>query len=369
VGTSALYAALGELAEATVLFVSILPLAGMDAWLHQRTRASTEGLRTRLASRARVVRDGSARDVSVAEVVPGDLALVAAGEPFPADGVIVDAGEAQVDESALTGESLPVRKLALQDWPGGGGETPVDSESWGFAGTRLLTGRAALRVARTGAETLYGEIVRSAVQGSHARTPLQTAIGGLVRALIVVAAVFCVALAAIRLVQGHGFLDALVSAMTLAVAALPEEFPVVFTVFLGVGVHRLAKRKALVRRAVSVENVGRVSTLCSDETGTITEGRLELTHVLPPPAGSRSLTLRVAALASRSDAGDPLDAAVLALADGEAGAPVRAVTLQVFPFTEDRKRETAVVEESGALLVATKGSHEVVLAVCELTAQ
>ncbi|MCY2958878.1 MAG: cation-transporting P-type ATPase [Planctomycetota bacterium] len=369
VGTSVLYAVLGELAEAAVLFVSIVPLAGMDAWLHQRTRASTEGLRSRLTTRARVVRDGAEIEIPAGEVVPGDLALVVAGESFPADGVVVSATEAQVDESALTGESFPVRKAALGAWPAGADEVRLDAGAWGFAGTRLLTGRAKLRIAFTGKETLYGAIVQSAVLGSHARTPLQTAIAGLVRVLVVVAAVMCVALAGIRLVQGHGLLDAVISAMTLAVAALPEEFPVVFTVFLGVGVHRLAKRKALVRRAVSVENIGRVSTICSDKMGTITEGRLDLTHVLSAAGLAREQTLRVGALASQRDSGDPLDAAVLAVADGEAGQAVQAPIVERYPFTEDRKRATAVVEEAAGLLIATKGSPEVVLAICDLDSE
>lgn len=369
VGTSAIYAALGEWVEAAILGASIVPIAGMDAWLHRRTQASTAGLRTLLATRARVVRDGAAIEVAVVDVVPGDLAHVVAGEPFPADGVVVAASEAQVDESALTGESLPVRKAALAAWPAHGGDARVDAGAIGFAGTRLLSGTVTLRIARTGRETLYGEIVRSAVQGSHARTPLQTAIARLVRVLVVAGLVFCGALASIRVTQGHGILDALVSAMTLAIAALPEEFPVVFAVFLGVGVHRLAKRRALVRRAVSIENLGRVTTITSDKTGTITEGRLELTHVVPADRGSRSRLLRVAALASQRDGGDPLDAAVLALADREAGAAEDAALLARFPFTEDRKRATAIVDDAGAAWTATKGSPEVVLAACDLDAE
>ena len=133
-------------------------------------------------------------------------------------------------------------------------------------------------VGYTGVETLYGEIVRSAVSGSHERTPLQFAVANLVRILLILTAGICLVLAGVRLHQGHGLVDALLSALTLAIAALPEEFPVVLAFFLGVGVYRLAKRQALVRRAVVVENIGRVSCVCSDKTGTITEGRLQLTH-------------------------------------------------------------------------------------------
>lgn len=363
VGTSFVYAILGEFAEAIVLVISIVPLAGMDAFLHRRTSASTEGLRSRLASRARVVRDGVEVDLPVSDVVPGDLARVVAGDSFPADGLVVVAVDARVDESALTGESFPVHKVAPAAWPDTTThEVRVEAESCGFAGTRLLTGRVSLRVASTGKETLYGEIVRSAVQGSHVRTPLQTSIAGLVRVLLVTAAVMCAALATTRWLQGHGPVDALVSAMTLAVAALPEEFPVVFTLFLGVGVHRLARHKALVRRAVSVENIGRVTTICSDKTGTITEGRLDLTHVIPAAGGSRERTLGMASHASSSGTGDPLDVAVRALAEREALVDDAWEVIERFPFTEDRKRETVVLARGDELLVATKGSPEVVSA-------
>ena len=197
-------------------------------------------------------------------------------------------------------------------------EEPIAYEHWGFAGTRLLTGRASLLVAFTGAETIYGDIVRSARNMAHANTPLQRAVQRLVSTLVIAAVAACVILVIARLVQGHGWLDAIISAVTLATAALPEEFPVIFAFFLGVGVYRLAKRGALVRRAVSVENIGRVTTICSDKTGTMTEGTLRLTH-LDPAVGLTDLRLlALAATASRRDNGDPMDAAVFARLDGNA---------------------------------------------------
>jgi Ca2+-transporting ATPase len=395
IGTSALYGMMGDGTEALTVVAATIPLAGMDAWLHRRTQASTEGLSSRLATRATVVRDGVETEVAAADVVPGDLAIVAAGEPFPADGLVLGGANVQVDESVLTGESFPVRKRPLTEMPPGslsdlavygdqrertiemtlaagpsGAEPYIDEEHWGFAGTRVLTGRATLRVVFTGGETRYGEIVRSAVGGRHERTPLQAAIAGLVTVLVAAAAVMCVILALVRLRQGFGWLDALVSAVTLAVAALPEEFPIVFTFFLGVGVFRLAKRQALVRRAVSVENIGRVSCICSDKTGTITEGRLQLTHTVPAASASPERLLSIAALASRRDSNDPLDTAILRAAAAR-GSVDAAEVLETFPFTEDCRRETAIVREPdgdiAVIRAATKGSPEVVLPMCSLT--
>jgi Ca2+-transporting ATPase len=364
-GTAALYALIGEVAEAVTLGLASVPLLAMDVVLHLRARASVEALGGTLAARATVVRDGAVQDVAAVDLVPGDVVRVGAGEPFPADGVIAAGTELQADESVLTGEAFPVRKRPLAV-AAAGDEPLVDAVHWGLAGTRLLTGRATLRLVYTGAATLYGDIVRAAVRGPRPRTPLEQAIGTLVATLVVAAAVICAGLAAVRLRQGHGVVDAIVSAATLAVAALPEEFPVVFTLFLAVGVHRLARRRALVRRALSVESIGRTTCICSDKTGTITEGRLQLTHVVAV-ADERRL-LAAAALASARGAGDPIDEAVLAEADARGARPADHTALATFPFTEDRKRETVVTRRAdGAVMAAVKGAAEVVLGMCQLT--
>lgn len=361
VGTAVLYAVLGEYSEAVTLVVSILPLVGMDAYLHRRTQASTQGLRGLLSDRARVVRDGREVDVPAHEVVVGDLCIVATGEPFPADGVVLAGTEVTVDESALTGEAYPVRKRPITGEPAGDAEVLLDSENWGFAGTRLLTGRARLRVTMVGKETLYGSIVRLATGAVRERTPLQRAVGTLVTSLLASAALLCALLAFVRLREGYGWTDAIVSAATLAVAALPEEFPVVLTVFLGVGVYRLARRKALVNRAVAVENIGRVSVICSDKTGTITEGRLGIAAVVPANGQSSATVLAMAAAAARLETGDPLDRAVIEAADHHR---IANVPLATFPFTEDRRRETVVTRGEQGIIAFTKGAPETVLAMC-----
>lgn len=361
IGTSALFALIGDTRESVILLLALIPLLGMDAFLHRRTQASTEGLSGRLATHATVMRDDRLQSLPVTELVPGDLVEVLAGGLFPADAVVLSGEALQVDESALTGEAYPVRKRAIES--GMAGSAPlVDEEHWGFAGTRLLTGPARLRVIYTGAETLYGEIVRSALSGSHDRTPLQRAISDLVGVLVVAALLLCLTLAYVRWQQGHGLVDALLSAVTLAVAALPEEFPVVFTFFLGVGVFRLAKRQALVRRAVVVENIGRVTTICSDKTGTITQGRLKVAHYTASPDLDEQELLHFAAIAARGESGDPLDIAIL-----QAVTETPRDRVASFPFTEDRKRETGIVRNTdGELIAASKGAPETILAMSAL---
>lgn len=363
-GTSALYAFVGQHTEAITLLAAILPLLGMDVYLHRRTQASTEGLKGRLATTATAYRNGTETSLPCAAIVPGDLIRVNPSEPIPADGLFVSASEVQVDESALTGEAYPVAKRQVIAAPRDGKEPRVDEVHWAFAGTRMLTGNARIRVVFTGQETVYGEIVRSAVHGVHDSTPLQKAIGSLVRFLLFAAIAVCVLLAGIRLYQGHTWLDAMISAVTLATAAIPEEFPVVFTFFLGVGVFRLAQKQALVRRAVTVENIGRVSCICSDKTGTITEGRLQLAHTIPTASTTESRLLSIACIAARNDSGDPMDETILRREVFSASTQ----RVATFPFTEDRKRETAIIRrDDGQLTVASKGAAEVILLMCRLT--
>jgi Ca2+-transporting ATPase len=363
-GTSSLFAIVGEYNEAIILLIAMIPFFGMDAFLHRRTQASVEGLSGQLAYQATVIRDHGHQRIPATELVPGDLVMVAGGETFPADGLLVLTDSLQIDESALTGEAYPVRKEATAPLQHDGDEVQVDGNQWGFAGTRVLTGSARLRIVFTGAETLYGEIVRSAVGGSHERTPLQQAVVNLVTLLVIAAAVICVILAWVRFNQGHGAVDALLSALTLAVAALPEEFPVVLTFFLGVGVYRLAKRQALVRRAVVVENIGRVSCICSDKTGTITAGRLHLAHHYAVRDITDQRLLFIAAAASRRDSGDPMDMAIL----DKATLPGDFSLTASFPFTEDRKRETGIFRDTDGWSAAVKGAPEVILGLCALDA-
>lgn len=191
-----------------------------------------------------VSRNGIRQKILSSEIVPQDWVLLGPNLVIPADGYLEESQGIQIDESVLTGESLPVKKRN------------EDPESVVFAGTRVLTETGILRVLRTGPLTQYGQIVQSISQAPKERTPLQKTLQRLVQILIGAPLGLCALLAIARIKQGHGWIDALMSSATLAIAAIPEEFPVVFTFYLGVGVYRLAKRKALVRRGVSVENIG-----------------------------------------------------------------------------------------------------------------
>lgn len=353
----------GQIQESIILFFAIIPLIFMDAFLHWRTQASTKTLQGQLVSEVVVIRNGKQIKVNTLTLVPGDLILVSTEQPFlPADGVWENADGIQVDESMLTGEAYPILKEKIDFDPfqmSEKGEIYINAKSFGYAGTRLLTGNGVLRALFIGKSTFYGEIVQSVANLTQDKTPLQKAISKLVQSLIYLSFAFCILLAAVRLFQGYGWLDAILSAGTLAIAAFPEEFPVVFTFFLGVGVFRLAKRHALVRRSVSVENIGRITQICTDKTGTITFGLLTLTHIDYVSDSSKVDVLISALTASDPSASDPVDKAIKDYSKG-------LITEQlirefIIPFTEDRKRQVAFVIKNGKYFCYIKGSPEIIL--------
>jgi Ca2+-transporting ATPase len=358
---AALYAGIGEYRDAALLAAALAPLICLDAYLHHRTLASTRGLSQHLAATARVIRARQEASVPARELVPGDLVLLAPGDLVPADAVIVGGAGLQADESSVTGESFPARKTPLET---SAKRIALADGNWLFAGTRLLSGTAQIRIAYTGGATLYGQIAQAAATGGGGATPLQLAIRHLVGALLVVAIAICCVLAGVRFWQGHGFLDAIMSALTLAIAALPEEFPIVFTFYLGLGVFRLAKCQALVRRAVAIENIGRITCICSDKTGTMTEGRLDLAHGEPSAGHSADTLVALAMQIADPASTDPLDIALAGWPRSANGAPSMP-RIAAFPFTEARRRETVVLQErDGTFLCAMKGAPETVLAMC-----
>jgi len=366
---SVIFFLIGQTQEAISLFVAIIPLIFMDAYLHRRTQVSVDSLMGQLSSETIVFRNGQETIINSLEIVPGDLVFLSSNIYLPADGIFEDALDLQIDESALTGEALPIHKkkiieskdtLYLKE------NMSISNEYLGFAGTRTLRGSGKLRVLQTGKETLYGEIIQSVASVRHEKTPLQLEITKLVKILSVGSGIMCLILAFVRIFQGKGFVDAFLSAATLAVAAIPEEFPVVFTFFLGVGVYRLAKRNALVRRAVSVENIGRVSCICSDKTGTITLGQLKLNQLLPSEGFNELDLLKVSLAASDSFASDPVDQSILEMS--KIKQVVSPEKLVVFPFTEDRKRESVLVmEKDFRYFCFSKGSPETLLNMSHLS--
>ncbi len=272
------YLLIGETTDAIVALVALGPIAAVGWVLEARAERTLGQLRRLTAPTATVMRDGEERSLPVDEVVVGDLVRVREGDIVPADSVVRASTQVLLDESSLTGESLPVGKEV--------GATGDDQCLW--AGTTVVSGSALIQVTTTGTATRYGQIGRLVAEARTPLTPLQRGLARLVRALALLALAFCVAVVAAELIHGDGWGAAVIAGVSLAIAAIPEEFSMVYTLYLALGAWRLAQDRALVRRLPSVETLGSTTVICTDKTGTLTEGRLALTAIWTPNGGTQT---------------------------------------------------------------------------------
>jgi Ca2+-transporting ATPase len=300
VAAAGVYLLLGDAAEAWILLGSVLLVAALTVYQELRSERALQALRDLSSPRARVLRDGEVRVVAGSEVVTGDWMLLDEGDRIPADGRLVDGRDLVVDESLLTGESVPVRRTAAA---GAGEELGVV-----HASTLVVGGRSTAVVTATGERTEVGRIGTALRRLAPERTPLQREMRRVVALFATLGLASCVAVVALY-VRAHGdWLQALLAGITLAVANIPEEFPVVLAVFLALGAWRMARHDALVRRPPAIEALGAVTVLCVDKTGTLTQNRMAVAevarggaHAAPGPMLPADLqrVLDIAALAPR----------------------------------------------------------------------
>jgi Ca2+-transporting ATPase len=265
-GAAVLYLLLGELSDALVMAIALVPVLGVDIFLEARSHAALAKLAAAVAPVAQVIRDGAPLTVATADLVPGDLLALEEGDVVHADGVVRWAANLALDESPLTGESEPQAKRVSTD------DAPPAAEQQVFAGSLVLAGHGFAEVLKTGAQTRFGNIATLVAGADASQTPLQRRTSKLVRLLTIVAVVVAVGVFVLGLVRGERWTVALLSAISLAMAAVPEEYPLVLTLFLSVGAWRLGRRGMLVRRLASVETLGSTTVICTDKTGTLTAG-------------------------------------------------------------------------------------------------
>ena len=338
------YFAIGDRTDAIVVLVALVPIAAVGWVLESRAERALAQLRLLTAPTALVVRDGEQIPIPASDLVVDDVMWLHEGDVVPADARVVELTELHVDESSLTGESLPISK-------------DVGAEV--YAGTTVLSGRAAACVYATGARTRYGTIGTLVAGTRPHRTPLQRAIDHFVRVLLLAAIVACLVVVAAERLHGSGWGDSIIAGVSLAIVALPEEFPIVFTLYLALGARRLARDRALVRRLPSVETLGATTVICVDKTGTLTEGRLAVGEVV---GDDDQRVLEYAVLASEPQPFDPLDVAIVehARARGVDVDALHASALVVdYPFDPVGKYVTHVWRlPDGTHRVAAKGSAE-----------
>src|SRR5678816_4765367 len=303
---AAVYYLLGETRDAVVLALALIPVLGIDVVLEARSRSALDKLARKAAPFAEVVRDARIISVPLEEVVPGDLLVLREGHVIAADGIIRWAANLTVDESSLTGESEPQPKRPSEP---GTPEAPLDARF--FAGSLAGSGHGFGNVTDTGARTQYGGIAALVAETATSPSPLQQHAAVLVRRLGIVALIVAAGVFALSLTRGEPWTNALLGAVSLAMAAIPEEFPMVLTLFLSVGAWRLAERGMLVRRLASVETLGSTTVICTDKTGTLTRGRFEHETHVPLLGATGDEVLEAAVLACERQPVDPMERAIV----------------------------------------------------------
>ncbi|MBX7432159.1 cation-transporting P-type ATPase [Mycobacterium sp. Y57] len=272
----AVTAALGEYVDSTVIFAVVVVNAIIGFVQETKAETALQSLRAMVSTQARVVRDGRERTVASDQLVPGDLVLVDAGDKVPADIRLLRESELRVDESTLTGESAPVDKteVVLPE------TTPVaDRRNMVYSGTLATAGSAAGIVVATGSETEIGEIHRLVGAAEALDTPLTAKLAGFSRILTVGILALAAATFALGLARRQDAVETFTAAVALAVGAIPEGLPAAVTITLAIGVSRMARRRAVIRRLPAVETLGGTTVICADKTGTLTENQMTVRKI------------------------------------------------------------------------------------------
>ena len=356
VAAAAVSLAVGEGLESAVI-AAIVVLNGAFGFIQEvRAARAVMALTEVVELTAVAVRGGEARVVGSQELVPGDLVRIREGDRVPADARIVSAMGLEVDESALTGESVPVAK----------GADPVEVDavlaerpSMLYAGTAVTRGAGHALVVATGRRTEQGRIADLTERAVPPPTPLEQRFGRLAARLALVGLGITLALAGIMVLQGSSAHESFLVGVSVAVAAVPEGLAATVTIALALGAREMARRGAVVRTLSAIETVGEATVVCADKTGTLTENRLRLERLEPATGASRADVFE-AAYASAEAEIDPVDRALVAAARAE-GVLTTGTVLRSVPFEASRKRAAVLVEDDSAFRSVVKGAPEVVL--------
>jgi P-type Mg2+ transporter len=370
---SAISAALGQVINASIIALMVLLSVALNFIQTYRSQRAVDRIRKEVAPTATVLRDGKCVEIHRREVVPGDVIELAAGDLVPADADLVQARDLHVQQAALTGESLPVEKSAVdlesREQPAGEDHHKV------FLGTSIVSGTGTAVVTATGKNTTFGDIAtRLATRPPETEFERGTKQFGLLIMKTTMLLVLFVLLMSV--VLHHNFLESLLFAVALAVGLTPEFLPMITTVTLGQGAVHMARKKVIVKHLEAMQNFGSIDVLCSDKTGTLTSGEMALDQHVDPFGNSTERVFLLAYLNSLHETGvtNPLDEAIK---ERHSSNPLDTAVLQhdrpdihdyrkldEIPFDFERRRVSIVVEHEGARLLITKGAPESVLPVC-----
>ncbi len=367
-GCGSLYIILGDYREGMTLLSAIVVIITITFYQYRKTERALEALRSLSSPRALVIRDGKEVRIAGREVVPGDVVMLHEGDRISADGTIVESINLNVDESLLTGESVPVMK----------GPEPGKSDI--FSGTVVVQGKGLAVVKRTGVQTQFGKIGMSLKSIDAEETRLQTEMKRLVRRLGWAGTIILlIVIIAFYLTRGN-LLQAILNGLAAAMALLPEEFPVVMTVFLALGAWRLSRKNVLTRKPTAIETLGAATVLCSDKTGTITQNKMEVAVVYE---GRRIIrkdqftsmdpavlhVIRTGARASQIRSIDPMEQAIHTASKLGDEPDDHDLLIREYPLSRDLLAMTRVTKSkvNESLAVSAKGAPEAIFKLCNLS--
>ncbi|MBU1214624.1 MAG: calcium-translocating P-type ATPase, PMCA-type [Gammaproteobacteria bacterium] len=367
----------------TIAIVVIVILNAVIGFIQEyRAERAMASLKRMAEASAQVVRDGQIETVSASALVPGDIVLLEAGNVIPADLRIMEAARLRIDESALTGESVAVEKhsqaLEAVELPLG------DKTNMAFKGTIVTYGRARGLVVATGMQSELGKIATLLEESGEMRTPMQRRLAELGKRLAIAALGICVLVFVVGILRGEPLLLMFMTAISLAVAAIPSALPAVVTISLALGAHKMVKQHALIRRLPAVETLGSVTFICSDKTGTLTQNRMHVAELYANGERNKAghgdgepWNSLLQAMSLNSDAhldqhnkvhGEPTEAA-LVYAALQAGFSKTVLETQMprlleLPFDSERKRMTTFHRDADGIIAYSKGSPEALLPLC-----
>ncbi len=372
-----------DFADSVIILLIVILNAVLGVVQEAKAERSIEALKQLSAPGAEVLREGKRMRIASRELVTGDIVYLQAGDMVPADIRLLESVNLEIAESSLTGESEPAKKNAT--FIGKEETIPGDCKNMAYSMTLVTSGHGCGIVTATGMHTETGKIARMIQQGEEKETPLQKKLSDAGRYLGVAAIVICVIIFLLGILQGRPAFAMFMTAVSLAVAAIPEGLPAIVTIMLSIGVQRMAKKRAIVRKLAAVETLGSASVICSDKTGTLTKNLLSLTEYAVPERGiipmrtevpERELLLESALLCSnaqygenKEEYGSPMECAILRAAT-ECGMDAAAVRgrrrrIREIPFDSTRKRMNSVHRApDGSCFEIIKGAFDYLLPMC-----
>ena len=382
VACGTLYVVMGDMKEGLMLLGFVFVIMGIEFFQEKKTEKALDALKDMASPRALVIRDGVEMRIAGFEVVKGDLIVLQEGDRVPADAIVLDSVNLLADESLLTGEPVPVRKTdwdgALENTQPGGDDLPFV-----YSGSMIVQGNGIARVSSIGIGTEIGKIGKALEGVKEEPTRLKKEMGSLVKNLTVIAAVLCV-LVIVGYTLTHGSLvNAFLSGITLAMAILPEEFPVILTVFMALGAWRMSKKKVLTRDPSAIETLGSATVLCTDKTGTLTENKMTVTRLfngkdfLAVTKGEELQSdfheiIEYGILSSQINPFDPMEKAITSMGDsylkGTEHIHENWEMVKEYPLSKELLAMSRVFSFKGTQerTIATKGAPEAIFDLCHL---